>query len=42
MTATAHLLIQGSIIGPATGTRVLGPITLTSAAANGQVQQIVL
>ncbi len=42
MAATAHVLIQGSIIGTLTGTRVLGPITLSSAAANGQVQQIVL
>ncbi len=42
MAATAHLLIQGSIIGTLTGTRVLGPITLSSATANGQVQQLVL
>ena len=42
MAATANILIQGSIIGNLGGTRVIGPINLSSAAANGQVQQIVL
>lgn len=42
MTATAYLNIQGTITGTATGTRVVGPLTISSAAANGQVQQVVL
>jgi len=42
MAATANITIQGSIIGTATGTRVVGPISLSSAAANGSVQQVVL
>lgn len=42
MAATASVQIVGSITGTATGTRVIGPITQTSAAANGQVQQVVL
>jgi hypothetical protein len=42
VTATASIIVQGSIIGTGSGTRVVGPITMTSAASNGQVQQIVL
>ena len=42
MAAAATITIQGQISGTATGTRAVGPITLTSAAANGQVQQLVL
>lgn len=40
--ATASIQINGNIQGTSTGTRVIGPITLTSATANGQVQQVVL
>jgi hypothetical protein len=40
--AAASIKIEGSITGTLSGTRVVGPITLTSATANGQVQQIVL
>jgi hypothetical protein len=42
MAAAASIKIEGAITGTATGTRVIGPITLTSAAANGVVQQVVL
>jgi len=40
--AVATVNISGSITGTATGTRVIGPITLASATANGQVTQVVL
>jgi hypothetical protein len=42
MAAAAAIQINGTITDTLTGTRVIGPINLTSAAANGQVQQIVL
>ena len=42
MAATAAITIQGTIIGTATGARQIGPITLSSATANGMVQQVVL
>jgi hypothetical protein len=42
MAATAAITIQGSIIGTASGERRIGPITLSSVAANGMVQQIAL
>jgi hypothetical protein len=42
MAAAASIQVTGQITGTASGTRVIGPITLSSAAANGQVQQIVL
>lgn len=42
MAATASILIQGSITDTPAGGRTIGPITLASAAANGQVQQLVL
>ena len=42
MASTASIQITGQIIGTPTGTRFVGPITLSSSAANGQVQQIVL
>lgn len=42
MAATANVLIEGKIIGTATGDRKIGPINLSSAAANGSVQQITL
>lgn len=42
MAATATVVIQGLISNAPTGSRTIGPITLTSAAANGQVQRIVL
>lgn len=42
MAAAARIKIEGTITGTATGTRGVGPIVLSSAAANGQVQQVVL
>lgn len=42
MAATASITITGSITDTPAGGRTIGPITLSSAAANGQVQQIVL
>ena len=42
MAATASIVVQGYISNTPTGGRQIGPITLTSAAANGQVQRIVL
>ena len=42
MPAIASLIINGSITGTPTGTRIIGPITLSSLAANGQVTQVVL
>jgi len=42
MAATASILIQGTISDAPTGGRTIGPITLTSSSANGEVQRIVL
>ena len=42
MPATASITITGAILETPTGARTVGPITLTSAAANGEVQRIVL
>ena len=42
MAAAATLTIAGLITGLPTGQRQIGPITLASAAANGQVQQVIL
>ncbi len=42
MAATANITVSGNFASLATGTRTLGPNTVTSAAANGQVQEIVL
>ncbi len=42
MAATASITIQGLISNAPTGGRYIGPITLASSAANGQVQRIVL
>ncbi len=42
MAAAASITIAGTISNTPTGSRQIGPITLTSAAANGQVQRIVL
>ncbi len=42
MAASANLMIKGLITDTLTGSRVIGPISIDSSAANGQVQQIVL
>jgi len=42
MPATGTLTIGGSITDQPTGNRTLGPITQTSSAASGVVQQIIL
>jgi len=42
MTASASITVSGYISNTPTGSRSIGPITLTSAAANGQVQRVVL
>ena len=42
MAAQASVSIYGQITGTGSGNRVIGPLTTTSAAANGQVQQVVL
>ena len=42
MTATASVTISGNVTGAPTGSRNIGPITVSSAAANGTVQQVVL
>ncbi len=42
MAAAASITVQGTISAAPTGGRTIGPITYTSAAANGQVQRIVL
>lgn len=43
MAASASVTLSGYISNtPTTGGRQIGPLTATSAAANGQVQQIVL
>lgn len=40
--ATANLTISGQIIGLPGGTLNVGPLSLSSAAANGQIQWVVL
>lgn len=42
MAATATITISGSIKDTPTGSRTIGPLTLGSSDANGQVQQVVL
>jgi hypothetical protein len=42
MAAAASITISGYISNAPTGSRQIGPITLSSAAANGQIQRIVL
>lgn len=42
MAASAAITIQGTITGTPAGARTIGPISLSSAAANGQVTQVVL
>lgn len=42
MAANALVTITGSFQGLPTGSRSLGPITLNSATANGQVTEVVL
>jgi hypothetical protein len=42
MAATASITISGYISNTPTGSRTIGPITKTSADANGQVQRLVL
>ena len=42
MAATANITVSGNFSGLATGSRTIGPNTVTSTTANGQVQQIVL
>ena len=40
--ATASITITGNVLAAPSGDRIIGPITLTSSAANGEVQRIVL
>lgn len=42
MATVATLTLSGNITGAPSGARTLGPFTLTSAAANGTIQQMVL
>jgi hypothetical protein len=42
MAATASITISGSIIGLPAGYDQIGPFTLSSAAANGQTQVLIL
>lgn len=42
MTATASITIAGTVTGLPTGEDKIGPFTLSSAAANGQAQVLVL
>ena len=42
MPASAEIVVTGRISNTPTGGRTIGPITLTSADANGQVQRVVL
>ena len=42
MAATANIVVSGSIQGTPTGSKTIGPIAITSATANGNVQLIVL
>lgn len=42
MAAAATITINGAIQGSPTGSKTIGPLTITSAAANLQVQEVVL
>lgn len=42
MAATASITISGSVKDTPTGSKTIGPITLSSTDANSQIQQIVL
>lgn len=42
MAANARVTITGSFTGLPAGTRAIGPISLYSTTANGQVQEVVL
>lgn len=42
MAASAAIKLSGLITGTPTGNKVIGPINISSAAANGQVQQVIL
>ena len=42
MAASASITIAGTISNVPTGSKQIGPLTVTSAAANGYAQQIVL
>lgn len=42
MAATATITLSGNVSGDPTGARTVGPINVTSAAANGQITQVVL
>lgn len=42
MAAAASIVVQGTIGGLPGGSRTIGPLTITSAAASGTVQQLVL
>lgn len=42
MAASASIVIAGTISNTPTGSYAVGPITLTSAPANGQTQRVVL
>ena len=40
--ATGSVTVDGSVTGQLTGTRTIGPLTLTSSAAQAQTTQVVL
>jgi hypothetical protein len=40
--STAYLDVSGAVQSAPTGGRTIGPLRITSAAANGQVQEVVL
>lgn len=40
--ASATISVNGSIVGMPTGSKVIGPLTISSSAPNGQVQELVL
>jgi hypothetical protein len=42
MAATASVIVSGSFSTLPTGSRQVGPLTISAAAANGQVTQVVL
>lgn len=42
MASSAEISVRGLIQGTPSGNRQIGPISITSAASNGQVQQIIL
>ena len=42
MAASASVTLNGTITSTPTGNRAIGPLTATSAAANGSIQQIAL